>query len=561
MKIALIIPTFNRPKYLKQCLDSVKNTYLKEGSLIYIIDDGSTDEETLKLINEFEKPGCITEKIFKQTNVGSYDSMLTAYEYCYSKYEYVILIGSDIIVNNYFYDMMTYYYTLFPNNIISGFNTLTISEIGLPRHPVVEDCGFYVKKNTSGSACFGFNKKIYDKFFKKTLEDLHKKNSKCYDTISTKNASNEGSHVICTVPSVVEHIGIESSMGHNVQPDVSVDYMQHIDLLSKKEKLITFNLATYPARIESFKKVIDNLLSIDLINKIRVYLNEYNYVPDFLKNEKIEYVVGEENLKDSGKFYWAQDYKDEYYFSIDDDLLIDEKYINEHIKLLNKYGNNVMVSLHGKVLNEIPKNFRDNKEYYHCLENVDKDKIINFPGTGVMVFDNSKIKFPINMFKYHGMADLWIARYCQLNNIPCIVRQHKKGDITLCYQGNDTLWNSHNSFTDQHNEILRSIPKWKTFEINNYDSPIINDIIEDFNQIHPLNIEIVKPTQENQYPTIEIVKPELTKKQINYDKINSIFQNNNPKVILQQQPKQETGNLKLNSETFSKIQRPKKRLR
>lgn len=547
MKIALIITTFNRPKYLEKCLESLKNTYIKEGSLIYIIDDGSTDSKTIRLINEFEKSGCIVEKIFKPTNIGTYDSMLTAYEYCYSKYEYVILINSDTIVNNYFYDMMTYYYTLFPNNIISGFNTLTISEKGFPRHPIVEDYGFYVKKNTSGGACFGFNKKIYDKFFKKTLEDLFRTNSKRYDTISTKKASDKGTHVICTVPSVVEHIGFESSMGHNIQPDISVDYMQYIDLLSKKQKLITFNMATYPARIQSFKKVINNLLSINLIDKIRVYLNEYDYVPYFLKNEKIEYVIGKKNLKDSGKFYWVEDYKDEYYFTIDDDLLINEEYITKHIELLNKHNNKVMVSLHGKVLKEVPIDFKDNKEYYHFSENVNEDRIINFPGTGVMVFDNLKIKFSIDMFKYHGMADLWIARYCQLNNIPCIVRKHKKGDVTLCYQGNDTLWKSHNDFVKEHNEILRSIPKWRTFEINNYDLSITNNIVEKL--------------EEPYSPQMEIFKPELTKKQINYDKINSIFHNNNPKIISKNQPKQETGNLKLNSGTFLKIQRMNKKFR
>ena len=65
------------------------------------------------------------------------------------------------------------------------------------------------------------------------------------------------------------------------------------------------------------------------------------------------------------------------------------------------------------------------------------------------------------------------------------------------------------------------------------------------------------------YDTVKIktVKPELTKKEINYDKINSIFTNNNPKVISKPQPVQSDQKLKLNSETFSKIQRTKKRLR
>ena len=69
-----------------------------------------------------------------------------------------------------------------------------------------------------------------------------------------------------------------------------------------------------------------------------------------------------------------------------------------------------------------------------------------------------------------------------------------------------------------------------------------------FQVVDEIIVNVIKPNEETQTPTIEIVKPELTKKQINYDKINSIFQISNPKVILQQQPKQETGNLKLNSE-------------
>ena len=105
-------------------------------------------------------------------------------------------------------------------------------------------------------------------------------------------------NVICTVPSVAEHIGLYSSLNHNNNPDISIDFRKNINLYeyNKNKKIITFNIATYPKRLNSLKIMINNLLSIDIIDKIRVYLNEYDYVPDFLYNNKIEYVISSSPL-------------------------------------------------------------------------------------------------------------------------------------------------------------------------------------------------------------------------------------------------------------------------
>ncbi len=236
MKTAIIIPTYNRPEYLLKCLESLKKTYLKKDTLIFIIDDGS-DNTTKSIIKNFNKEGCFIEKIFKGDNLGIYNSLLIAYDYCFNlnviSYDYVILLGSDMIVNNYFYDMMVYYKHLFPNNIISGFNTLTLSELGTPRHPVVYNGNFYVEKKTSGSACTGIDKKIYENYIYPTLIEQQKKNKLCYDTISSQKAFNDGHGVICTVPSVAEHIGITSTLGHRNNPDISIDFKEYVELGDK----------------------------------------------------------------------------------------------------------------------------------------------------------------------------------------------------------------------------------------------------------------------------------------------------------------------------------------
>lgn len=226
------------------------------------------------------------------------------------------------------------------------------------------------------------------------------------------------------------------------------------------DKNISVNLATYPPREDSLIKCLNNLLQIDLIDVIRVYLNEYNDIPsNFPKNNKILYLLGEKNLKDSGKFYWANDIKNEYYFTIDDDLIYPREYFIDHIKLLKKYDNKIFVSLHGKIMKDCPTTFNDNLKSFHCLKDLDNDEWINNGGTGVMLFDNSIYTIPINFFEYHGMADLFIGYFCQMNKIPIICRKHTSNDLIYVHN-NDTLFDRRYDMEKEHKIILNKIGKW-----------------------------------------------------------------------------------------------------
>ncbi len=466
MKTAIIVTTYNRPHYLRQCLDSLAATYLPSDALVYIVDDASTEKETIRLIKGFTH-SCEIMRVFKKKNTGIMYSLIDAYEYCFSHgYEYAIVVNDDAVLNGYFYEAMTYYKTIFPAHVISGFNTLTPSELGTPRHPIVQREWFYVLKKSSGGLCLGIDREIYQAFFKPSiLKKMDVNNRHAYDTASTKAASSEGRFVICTRPSVAEHVGLGySTMSHDFNPDVSVDFSMAYEPLDAKR--VTVNMATFPARRQAFERVIENLLTIKSIDKIRVYLNGYTEVPDVLQNGRIEYVIGEPDIMDTGKFYWAGTHKNEYYFTLDDDFIIDEGYIAKHIELMRLYENRPFVSLHGKVLVEKPANFRDLVAHFDFSADVSENSFSNFLGTGVMVFDNARYKMDLSMFKHHGMTDLYVASYCQANRIPCIVRAHKKTDVQLIYRGPDELWNRREEFAKQHKEILDSVKKWTLLKIN-----------------------------------------------------------------------------------------------
>jgi glycosyltransferase involved in cell wall biosynthesis len=457
--LTILVFSYNRPDYLAACLESLRNTYLPKDVTIHIIDDHS-NAQTKRIIKAF-KCGCNVVKTFKTERAGLYDSILFGHDTAFQDDDFVITLSDDCIVNNYFYDYFDYYRHIFPLNIISGFNSLTLSENGTPRHPVLYNHGWFISKITSGSLAMGINRFHWEQYFRPTIIARMKRGKSCYDTIATREAHYEGYGVICTVPSVCEHTGTKSTMGHGNNPDISCDFQRNYHPRDQKKTIVSVNIATYPPRIECLKKLITHLLKIKLIDRIRVYLNEYTEIPAFLQHPKITAYIGE-NRKDSGKFFWAQDYKDEIYFTLDDDLLPVPEYFQCHIDLLNEYDGSVFITLHGKVLRPNPSSFTDHTEKYHCLYPVFENHFVNLPGTGVMAFDNLNYKIP-DIFHHDGMADLWIAKYCQQNKIPCIVRAHDD-ELELIYTGNDTLWNKHSKMKRQHAEILNSIT-WKLYTL------------------------------------------------------------------------------------------------
>lgn len=230
-------------------------------------------------------------------------------------------------------------------------------------------------------------------------------------------------------------------------------------------KKVSVNMATFPARFEQSTKVIKSLLKIALIDKIRVYLNEYESVPkQFPKSKKITYFCGGPDIKDSGKFWWAGTFKNEYYFTIDDDLIYPKEYFEKHLAELEKYNGKVFVTLHGKVMPENPKSFNDNTVNYHCLRPQEADAWVNNGGTGVMAFDNLKFAIP-PIFDYHGMADLWVAYFCQKNKIPILCRKHEKELVYILEPDDFTLFKVRETLTENHKKILKKIGKMKLYKL------------------------------------------------------------------------------------------------
>lgn len=214
MKVAILLTTYNRPEYLKTTIDSLNKADLSDVDVL-VVDDRSTDHDTINLIQQFKH-------IINDSNRSIRYSLLTGFNHLFDiGYEVVINLDSDVLVRNDFVSVLLNLHNKFPNKLITGFNCNTLSLHGHVRHHVVSSGDGYNVKKSVGGVNMLVTKDTYNKFVKPALERT---------LLEGGNWDNEACKltdgVICAVPSVIQHIGYNSSMGHTgvEPPDVADDF-------------------------------------------------------------------------------------------------------------------------------------------------------------------------------------------------------------------------------------------------------------------------------------------------------------------------------------------------
>jgi len=297
---------------------------------------------------------------------------------------------------------------------------------------------------------------------------------------------------------------------------------------------IVVNVASYK-RTESLIRTLESI--INQCDEINVALNDHymEEIPDFLHHNKINLFFTDNSIGDAFKFLNLEKV-DGYYFSIDDDLIYPPTYVSDTIKRCKEFNNKKVVTYHGRNFSSFPISsyYRSASERYACLTKVKNDVKVQFGGTGVMCFHTSLIKIPIDYFKNANMADVWIGKYCIENNIEIICLKHDEGYIKYIPQ-KSTIYNEESKSDKIQTDLVNGL----------FAPKIVETKIEDQNfekQIEFKNSIV------------------LTQKQINYEKINSIFNFNNPNIVSKEKQEKQIINLKLNTSIHSKMF-PKKKKR
>jgi len=191
---------------------------------------------------------------------------------------------------------------------------------------------------------------------------------------------------------------------------------------------VSANIATYPPRKQSLLKMLDSIYS--QFDVIRVYLNGYNEPPAFDDpHNKMVWLMGDD-LTDNGKFFALDHIKeDEYYFTLDDDLIYSADYRDVTIENIIRF--NCIVTYHGRELLGTGRDYYKGHRSHRCLDRVTGNYSIDVAGTGVTAFDTRY--FHPKELAHHPkqkMSDLLFSFEAATQGAKIMVCEHGYGWIT-----------------------------------------------------------------------------------------------------------------------------------
>ena len=198
------------------------------------------------------------------------------------------------------------------------------------------------------------------------------------------------------------------------------------------------SLASIPSREGNLRRVVETLLP--QVDRLNVYLNGYEVVPDFLDDRKIVIARSQDlgDRGDAGKFFWitrrgglGPPGARGYHFTCDDDILYAPDHVQFMIQAIERYDRRAIVSLHGARLRFPVRSYYRDRVLFHCGAVIENDVVVHVGGTGVMAFHADTIRLREDDFSKPNMADIWMAVAARKQGVPIVVAAHGKERLEI----------------------------------------------------------------------------------------------------------------------------------
>lgn len=226
------------------------------------------------------------------------------------------------------------------------------------------------------------------------------------------------------------------------------------------DNIISAGLASFPARREKLEQTIASLLP--QVDRIYVYLNQYDAIPDFLKHSRITVELGgtDRDLRDNGKFYFVEQAKAGYFFTVDDDIVYPADYVQRLIRGIEFYERKAIVGVHGTIFAKPIVKYFKGRTVYHFEHELRHDVVVNQLGTGTVAFHTSSIRPALTSFRSTGMADVWLALLAKAKNLPLIVLQRPAGWLRSIGLDESNLFREYRHDDSQQTRLIKSAMPW-----------------------------------------------------------------------------------------------------
>ena len=184
------------------------------------------------------------------------------------------------------------------------------------------------------------------------------------------------------------------------------------------------SMATIPSRRAMLMDCVRSLLA--QCDQVRVFLNNYPDVPDFLNHPRVEVRRSQDwdDRGDAGKMFWLdRDQEHGYRLIVDDDLIFPPDFAEVMCGKVAAHGDRAIFAMHGVLLRQPVAQYYDSKcraATFHFERGLGEDRAVHIAATNALCLHTSAVKMRWSDFLYCNSADIWLALYAQKNDIPLV---------------------------------------------------------------------------------------------------------------------------------------------
>ena len=183
-------------------------------------------------------------------------------------------------------------------------------------------------------------------------------------------------------------------------------------------------LATYPARVNTFPEALQSVAT--QVDEAFVILNQYDRIPEGSFPRNAQFIIPQDNLKDTGKFFVPVE-PDDFVVLCDDDIVYPKDYVSSLRAKWEDYSTlHAVVGVHGVIYSDF---FDGNPQarivhVFHCK--LDADLFVNQLGTGTVLCKGYQLP-PFEFMQTSArFVDVRFARHCAQAAFPqiCVAREN-----------------------------------------------------------------------------------------------------------------------------------------
>jgi hypothetical protein len=202
-------------------------------------------------------------------------------------------------------------------------------------------------------------------------------------------------------------------------------------------------ISTMPTRAAGFEIVVRAIL--DQVNMMFVYLDHFENVPTFLKdNPKIMVFRSEEcgDYHASSRFLILEEVlPPSVVLIVDDDIYYPSNYVESLVSSLAAFGGNAVVGVHGKIFLPPHTSYVSDAHVIHFASGSEANTHCHELGAGTVAFISSKFNFRVSSWKSNEMDDISFAIEAQKLDIPRIAIQRPHNWLMAIEENQpDSLW-------------------------------------------------------------------------------------------------------------------------